>query len=696
SRVRLRIKSLDLEFKTPPRHPVNLKLLSNGRSIYNTRAINNDQVLRWEDLNPIDAEEDGMIEIRVYELHWHGKKRERVGFVSLEVHEMARTTTSLVGHSSSDSSSFSLTIALESANGNYGASRRANAAANEAVATLSKARESMGQTRNHVKAILKVAHRLSEKAIQLNPTIIAVADVCEEAWLKLNEKDRCDELVARLVTEMGALLPDITTIENDANTTELQDTVKELLLLVEDASRFVTEYKSDGAAVRVVRAFISSSAQDQVDRFIDRFGRLKETLTRRMLTQVAKRVEDMLNDADRAILEKLLVPEASYDPSRACLDGTRMGILEDLRAWTLASTSSTTLFWLYGPAGCGKSSIATSVSEMVRKANVLGGSLFCKRDNEHLRKPKNVISHLAASLAFKCPAYGKRLVEALRADPSLAHTALKNRFVGLVVAPLESVGKEVGLATVITVVDAIDESGTAEQRTELVRCLLELSGLVDWLKVVVTSRPNDEIRATLERRREFLERRDLFAEDEASVTRDTKAHTRSGISSIPGNATDRTLHMGSYCMQPNPTELDPSVTLDQILDGQRSTDEKKALGGIYTTALNEGLGETNNDTGIIQLCVGAIVLTGSRRPLPDTALAALLSKRIKQDTLERVINRLGSVLYRDDQSAVRVLHQSFSDYLTGVDCPEKYLIDLVMLNAELAASCLELMLQGLR
>ncbi|KAG9126118.1 hypothetical protein FRC07_004798 [Ceratobasidium sp. 392] len=530
----------------------------------------------------------------------------------------------------------------------------------------------------------------------------------------LKEREQCDLLVSKLVTEMGDVLPDVAAFENHAKITNLQGTVKEILLLVEDASLFVIEYKSDGAAVRAVRAFASPSAQDQVNRFIDDFGRLKEIFARRVITQIAQRVEGLLNDADRLILEKLIIPGATYDLSRGCLDGTRVEILEDIHNWALGAAGSTSFFWLYGPAECGKSAIATSVSETLHKAGVLGASFFCRRDNEGLRKTENVISQLAASLAYKSPAYGEKLAEALRRDLNLAHTPMKSRFFDLMVRPLESVSKDTSFNTLVIVVDAVDESGFPEQRAELVRCLLELSQLVGWLKVLMTSRPNDEIRTVFELETGSLERRNLFAEGEASVSRDIKAYIRSRISAIPIEATDRdqwpnNRDIETLAERANglfiwtrtacnliQQSLDPEATLDQILSGQQSNDERRALSDIYATALNEGLGATNNNAGLIQLCVGAIVLTGSRRPLPDTALAALLSKRVKQHILSRIINRLGSVLYRDEHSAVRVLHQSFSDYMTGADCPEQYQVNLLVLNAELATCCIELMLRELR
>ncbi|KAG8740441.1 hypothetical protein FRC10_004306, partial [Ceratobasidium sp. 414] len=729
TRVRLRIKSLDIEFKTRPKYPINLKLLSSGIKIYVTQAVGRDQALHLENLNPIDADTTGSLEIRVYELHWFGKKQERIGSVSFQVSEMANAQDSITVHDTSASPPFSVTVVLdpigdvrswtsmysacthiEYPTQNHHAAQTAQEAASKAIAASPNVLENMRRTREAVDTIIKVAQDLGE----LNPIAGDLVATCKKAWEILSEQGKCGDLVANLVTEMGDVLSHVAAVENHAKIASLRDTVNELLLLVEDASRFVAEYKSDGAAVRAVRAFGGSNAQAQVDEFVARFGRLKERFDRGMAAQVVQRVEQLLDDSDRERLEKLIVPGARYDLGRSCLKGTRVEILKDIQDWTLASAGSPALFWLYGPAGCGKSSVAASISESLHKAGTLAGSFFCKRDNEHLRKPENVISHLAASLAVKYPSYGKQLVAALRQDLDLAHSATKTRFAGLIVGPLEALGQETGFSTSIVVVDAIDESGTPESRAELVSCLLELSKLASWLKVLVTSRPNDEIRILRGSDQEPTEHRDLFKENEASVSRDIFAYIHSRISNIPPEATGRAqwpddsdIHRlsasanGLFIWARTACNLiqqspDPGSSLDQILAGQQPEDAKTALNAIYKTALNEGLNNTTAGAKIVQLCVGAIILTGSRRPLPDTALAAMLSNRIKPHELSWVINRLGSVLYRDDLSTVRVLHQSFSDYMMDENCPEQYRIDLDTQNAELAASCLQVMLQSLK
>ncbi|KAG8723657.1 hypothetical protein FRC09_002319 [Ceratobasidium sp. 395] len=300
-------------------------------------------------------------------------------------------------------------------------------------------------------------------------------------------------------------------------------------------------------------------------------------------------------------------------------------------------------------------------------------------------------------------------------EPELAHSAAKPRFKSLIVELLQSMSADTQPeGTLAVVVDAIDEVPSSESRVELVGYLLEMSKLKPWLKVLVTSRPNEEIRLPLETSENQNERRDLFAEDDISVSRDILAYISSRMIAIPAEIAGcegwpdvadmhrlRDSSNGLFIWARTACNLiqqsfSPSSTMKQIIKGKRSTDAKKAIGEIYTTALNEGLGVTHDNAEVIQLCIGAVILTGSRRPLPDAALAAMLTRRVEPHMLSRVISRLASVVYRDHTSAVRVLHQSFSDYMQEEDCPKEYRVNIVGQNAELAASCLEIMLQGLK
>ncbi|KAF9077802.1 hypothetical protein BDP27DRAFT_490301 [Rhodocollybia butyracea] len=54
-------------------------------------------------------------------------------------------------------------------------------------------------------------------------------------------------------------------------------------------------------------------------------------------------------------------------------------MLKDLQKWSLDRDSSSTVLWLFGPAGAGKSAIMRTLSHRLQRAGQLGGCFFFKR-----------------------------------------------------------------------------------------------------------------------------------------------------------------------------------------------------------------------------------------------------------------------------------------------------------------------------
>ncbi len=61
-----------------------------------------------------------------------------------------------------------------------------------------------------------------------------------------------------------------------------------------------------------------------------------------------------------------------------CLEGTREDILDGLQKWG-QDQSAPPVYWLVGPAGAGKSTIARTFCRDLRTQSLLGGSFFCHR-----------------------------------------------------------------------------------------------------------------------------------------------------------------------------------------------------------------------------------------------------------------------------------------------------------------------------
>ena len=99
-----------------------------------------------------------------------------------------------------------------------------------------------------------------------------------------------------------------------------------------------------------------------------------------------------------------------------CTPGTRVRILDDIVAWAKnILPGSPNVYWLFGPAGTGKSTIAYTVARRFEFAGdpndtiILGGNFFCSRQFEETRLSKCIIRTVVHHLALKCRAFAEHL-----------------------------------------------------------------------------------------------------------------------------------------------------------------------------------------------------------------------------------------------------------------------------------------------
>jgi len=102
---------------------------------------------------------------------------------------------------------------------------------------------------------------------------------------------------------------------------------------------------------------------------------------------------------------------------------TRVEVLKEIEEWVIEPNSAEHLLWLHGPAGSGKSAIATSACQQLDKRadgrQYLGASFFAKRDDKYLHNATLVLPTIATDLADTFPAFGKAVATLLADDHNL-------------------------------------------------------------------------------------------------------------------------------------------------------------------------------------------------------------------------------------------------------------------------------------
>jgi len=391
------------------------------------------------------------------------------------------------------------------------------------------------------------------------------------------------------------------------------------------------------------------------------------------------------------------------------MDGTRTKVLDDLLAWVTkpvnadaqSSGSNGNMFWLYGSPGLGKTSVANSLCDQLRISGNLGGSFFCKHDNPNLREPNRVLPTLIAKLALMWGPYRKLVAKALLDDPQLSPQSTRGE---LLLRPLQSLKRHPPRPLVL-VIDAVDECGQPNTRGALLKCLMDACLKVHWLKVVVTSRPEHDIKAFFDRSR--IAGRDLATDDLDG--KDIRLFTERRMESV---AIHRHLpsdwpgveRMGQIAKRsrglfifvdtlsrmvdvPNPESLLMDVLAGK-LEGANAELHK-----LYSAALtSRAVGHTED----LQLILRAVIAVSAHRPLCADTLATLIN--IEASTVLSWVDELNSLLYQDgtQKYGIRVRHLSVLEFLVGPTCPPAFRSDLKLANSELARCCLEIMANSLK
>ncbi|EJC98362.1 uncharacterized protein FOMMEDRAFT_161729 [Fomitiporia mediterranea MF3/22] len=156
-----------------------------------------------------------------------------------------------------------------------------------------------------------------------------------------------------------------------------------------------------------------------------------------------------------------------------CLPGTRTRIQNEIVEWA-SSGSDQNVFWLHGVAGCGKSTVSTTIAEFFRTMTRLGALLFFERGKSD---PSSVIRTLAYKLALFDFLVAKYVGSSSRAS---------------------GFGFRFDTGPVIIVLDALDECGSEATRRTLLECLRKgLPSLPKRFRFLITSRKELDISRVL-------------------------------------------------------------------------------------------------------------------------------------------------------------------------------------------------------
>jgi hypothetical protein len=396
-----------------------------------------------------------------------------------------------------------------------------------------------------------------------------------------------------------------------------------------------------------------------------------------------------------------------------CLPNTRSAVISSIIDWmTDESSVPQKVFWLYGLAGSGKSTISTTIACIMRDLNRLGAFFFFDRAILD-RNAATLIRTLAYQLSLSDARIGDAISRIVEGTPRIAEMPLDYQITSLLSAKALELVEWSG-PPIILVIDALDECGGSKHRQILLSALSKgFSNLPSFMRVVIVSRPESDIGDTL------LSHEAVYPYhltiDSVATQQDVSEFLRHRFWEIRG----KSKHLGinwpgddkigaltksagglfvwasTACLYID--GYDPDRKLRELITQHseiNSSEPFTQLDKLYKTGLQSA--GFWNDSSFRSDCrdiLGAVLC--ARIPLSCFVVDSLLELPPNRACLQS-ISRLECVLRIGETEGIRTLHPSFHDYLSERCSGEHWSINLGLHNKELALRCIKLLDNELR
>ncbi|KAG2337995.1 WD40 repeat-like protein [Suillus weaverae] len=414
---------------------------------------------------------------------------------------------------------------------------------------------------------------------------------------------------------------------------------------------------------------------------------------------------------------------AGLNPSKCCLPNTRLDLLKDIQNW-ISSTEegAPRVLWLSGTAGKGKSAVAHTIANWYITHGGLGACFCFDRTRQADCRQDKIFTTIASELADCSPIMRRALAQAVRDHNGLKRTPdITKQWQELIVGPTSIASKAIA-APILIVIEALDESGEANSREQILRLLAgklntSTSQLVEIpanFRILLTSRPLEDINNTLHAAPHIHH---VSLDDVSPVSTELDiqlyiSHKLEDLRHVFNDAHFKALALKSdglfewarltceYIKGTNRVGMDPKGRFNAVVAGV-SAKGTRLLDDMYKRVLADIMPEDEREEGmpIFRSVMGQIL--ASLEPLPMPALTTI-RLHFPEETcdykMDRVIGPLGSLLTgtSDSHTPIRPLHASFYDFLTDESRSHDFFVEASLVQNDLAFASLRVMEGGLR
>ncbi|KAJ6566722.1 hypothetical protein B0H19DRAFT_713247 [Mycena capillaripes] len=249
------------------------------------------------------------------------------------------------------------------------------------------------------------------------------------------------------------------------------------------------------------------------------------------------------------LLHRNVITEALHDsverfPEPACHPGTRTEVLEELRSWSTETNTESTLLWMHGSAGMGKSAIAQMFAGDCESHGRLGASFFFRRNHPRRGKWNGLIATIAYQLANTLPRFLLPLQQAVERDKLVIGRSMTVQFQRLLLEPFTQVTSLPFMPVVI--IDGLDECEDHKTQQQILRLFIDaVQNSQLPIHLLITSRPEPHLREALETAETFAICHQLVLSADNAAYEDIRTYFRAEFSRIHSAYGSRGIDLGT-------------------------------------------------------------------------------------------------------------------------------------------------------
>ena len=391
---------------------------------------------------------------------------------------------------------------------------------------------------------------------------------------------------------------------------------------------------------------------------------LEDTLLEKMKDFVraeVQKLKDTLTSSSISNLDQLTKFDFKGKIDDLCekfQEGTRQWFFDELSRW-FADEESRVMILTAGP-GIGKSVLSAKVCHDYSERGKLAGRHFCDFRKSNYSKPSNILQSLASQMCDNVDGFREKLTEILGRNHS--RDSLSDAFTVLLNEPLHALDRR---EPMLIVVDALDESKTDEKNEFLELISGEFPDLPKWIKILITSRPELQVKKKLE----HFNPLEIFPQDD-NQQKDLKCFVQGSIPHFEVDSLDHLVFLcqGSflyaYYMVKELKEMGAGI------EPNFRDYAPRGISGFYEKQfkrLKTGLQPHNPD--ILNAFVN-VVAASTGTPLPINILLKCMNiSDEKYKIRNTIINKMSEILPVHD-NCLTVYHKSLTDWFTLVGFEE--------------------------